>query len=61
VTASAPQEALCCGQGGAWSKAGGPLLPGCQLCVNSPTYWRRDGRESVPPEESYRSVPDLET
>ncbi|GAA1843275.1 hypothetical protein GCM10009687_05940 [Asanoa iriomotensis] len=30
----------CCGTGGSWATAGKPLVNGCQLCPNSPTYWQ---------------------
>jgi hypothetical protein len=33
-------EPVCCGEGGTWAPAGKPLVVGCQLCKNSPTYWR---------------------
>jgi hypothetical protein len=54
------EQASCCGQGGkSWAKAGEPLKPGCQLCPNSPGYWRRDGRRLPTVQESYRSAPDI--
>lgn len=40
----APPSAGCCGEGGEWCHAAaGALVPGCQLCPKSPTYWRRRG------------------
>jgi hypothetical protein len=46
--------AECCGLGGAWAHpAGSRLVLGCQLCPQSPTYWRThraDGRPYVPVE-----------
>jgi hypothetical protein len=35
----------CCGIGGSWATAGKPLVNGCQLCPDSPTYWQRNLRE----------------
>lgn len=35
------RDAVCCGEGGSHTTVGEPLVPGCALCPNSPTYWRR--------------------
>jgi hypothetical protein len=38
-------DGICCGQGGSWAPKAedrAPLVGGCQLCPNSPTYWARD-------------------
>lgn len=33
----------CCGNGGSWApKPGEPVVVGCQVCPNSPTYWAKD-------------------
>lgn len=39
-TADAGEVATCCGRS-LWP-AGGPLVPACGLCPNSPTYWRKE-------------------
>ncbi len=56
-------EQTCCGQGGVWAPAGDPLVPGCRLCPESPTYYRLpQNREDGQPyaerslDESYRAV-----
>lgn len=41
-------DGTCCGQGGTWATAGQPRVGGCQLCPNSPTYWRSQGTASRP-------------
>lgn len=53
----------CCGQRGAFAAAGGPLAPGCVLCPDSPTHWRRaenrdDGQPYREPtlDEAYASL-----
>ncbi len=58
-----PPEPICCGKGGPWANGGGPLVPGCAMCPESPTYWRlpanrEDGQPYREPslDESYRSV-----
>ncbi len=35
-----PPEPICCGKGGRWAPGGDPLVPGCKLCPESPTYFK---------------------
>lgn len=56
-------DQTCCGEGGAWATEGEPLVVGCKLCPNSPTYWRTNRADGEPYrsatlEESYASVAD---
>lgn len=40
MNATTKQDAVCCGEPGAWAQKGQPLVVGCALCPNSPTFWR---------------------
>jgi hypothetical protein len=40
---------VCCGQGGAWAPGPGkPVVIGCMLCRESPTYWRTHRSDGLP-------------
>jgi hypothetical protein len=61
---SAP-EPICCGKAGVWANGGGPLVAGCRICPESPTYWklpanRADGQpyRELTLDESYRRTSD---
>lgn len=52
-------EQACCGKGGTWANGGGPLCPGCAMCPESPSYWRRaENRENG---ETYRPATAAES
>jgi hypothetical protein len=58
MPATEPAEPVaCCGEGGGWAPAGEPLVPGCDLCPRSPTYWQLP--ENRPDGQPYRPVPPL--
>jgi hypothetical protein len=52
-----PSTPTCCGEGGGWAAAGKALVPGCDLCPKSPTYWR--AAENRSDGQPYRPTPPL--
>lgn len=53
-------ELTCCGQDGTWSpKAGEPIATSCQICPQSPTYFRRQPRADGRPYEPVKPLGEV--
>jgi hypothetical protein len=50
ATDSTQQSPACCGVKYPFWQGRTPLPDGCQLCPNSPTYWRKPADSSPPTE-----------